>query len=316
MKTRAVTEGAMTAVIIVLLSLLNFTFGFFSFLIPVPLAVIVFRHNLRTGMLVSFASAAVASLVFVTPLIGLDILIVGFMGIVLGLVVKENFSFTRIFLIGVGAAALSLILRLTALALIADYNLIADFTQLWNNMSEQMLSMWQHMEMSPDLLAQYKEVFTSMPSLFAMLIPIYILVSSLLETILCLLVLNIVMKRFGVAMPKFSPFIHWKLPWYFVWGYIISKALTIVHAYFPNQVFQAVVVNIDIFFSGAFFIQGLAILWFYLTQAEIRKSFRILITIFLLLTGNVLIYNILVMLGVLDTWFDVRKLNRVDKEAK
>lgn len=316
MKTSAVTEGAVSAGIIVLLGLLSFTFGLFSFFIPVPLAVIVYRHNLKTGMLVAFASAAVASLLLMMPLLGLEILIVGFIGIVLGLAIKENLSFARTFIIGAGAAVLASILRLAALSLIADYNIIADFTQVWERVSRQALELWQASDMPSELLDQYTELFSSMPSLFAVLLPISILALSLFETILCLMFMNIVFKRFGVSLPKVPPFIRWQLPWHFVWGYIIGKALTIVYAYFPSQIMQALAVNVDLFFSGAFFIQGLAILWYYLTQAEIRKGFRIFITAVLLLTGNVLIFNILVMLGVLDTWFDIRKLNMEDKEDK
>ena len=78
MKTRTVTEGAMSAVIIVILSCFNFSFGFVGPLIPIPLAMIVHRHGLRAGIAVSFVSAAVTSLLLASPIIGLDLMIIGF----------------------------------------------------------------------------------------------------------------------------------------------------------------------------------------------------------------------------------------------
>lgn len=313
LKTRAVTEGAMSAVIIVLLSCFNFTFGFVGPLIPIPLAMVVYRHGLKAGMAVSFVSAAVTSLILASPIIGLDLMIIGILGIAIGLAVKEGFSFTYIFIVGVGASVIASVLRLFTFSLIAGYSLIEEFAVLWEGVSQQVLEFWQAADMPTEIMAQYTELITNMPTLFQMLLPVSVLIYGIFETVICLLGLGIVFRRFGVSLPRIPRFIHWKLPWYFVWGFIACKAMAIILDYFPSHIVQVIVLNLDLFFSGAFFIQGLAIMWFFMTQAEISKVVRVLITAVALVTGNVLVYYILTMLGVMDTWFDIRKLNNAGK---
>lgn len=316
MKTRAVTEGAMAASISVILSLLNYGFGFFGLLIPVPLALIVYRHNLKTAIAVSLASAIISSLVLMSPLIGLDIMIVGITGIALGLGLKEGFSHTRLVIIGVGAAIIAVLLRITTLALITDYDFVAEFLSLWENLSQQYLTIWESTGMPQDLLDKYADLLAKLPDLFKKIIPITILIYGLIDTLICLFFLRVLLKRFGVPVPPATPFIQWKLPWYFVWGYIISKAASILLMYYRNDFLQIIALNLDLFFSAAFCVQGLAILWSYLVHAGVRKSLCVILSVFLLLTGNIIILNILTILGILDIWFDVRKLNKEDKEEK
>lgn len=313
MKTRTVTEGAMSAVIIVILSCFNFSFGFVGPLIPIPLAMIVHRHGLRAGIAVSFVSAAVTSLLLASPIIGLDLMIIGFLGIAVGLAAREGFRFTYIFIIGIGAAVLASVLRLFTFSLIAGYSFLDEIAVLWEKVGQQMLEFWQARDLPPELIDQYTDLVTSMPQFFQMLLPVFILANGIFQTIICLFGLGISYKRLGMSFPPIPRFIHWKLPWYFVWGFILSKAAAIILAYFPHQSIKIIFLNLDVFFSGAFFVQGTAIAWFYMVKAGVSKPVRLLVTAIALLTGNALIYYILTMLGVLDTWFDLRKLNKADK---
>ena len=51
MKTRSLTEGAMLGAITVLLTLIGNYLGFPPLLIPVPLIILVYRHDIRAGIL-------------------------------------------------------------------------------------------------------------------------------------------------------------------------------------------------------------------------------------------------------------------------
>lgn len=313
MKTRALTEGAMSAVIIVLLSCFDFASGLLSPLIPIPLAVIVYRHYVKTGMAVAFVSAAAVALITASPLTGVDVIITGLLGIALGLAVKERFSVTRIFIIGVGASVLAAVLRIFTFSLITGYSFIEDYTLQWERISQYWLEVWQSGSLPVETAEQLKAVAASMPDLARMLLPMAVVGYSILETIVCLFGLKVALKRLGALLPPMPRFIHWRLPWYFVWGFILSKAAAIILTYYPSEILKILVLNVDLFFSGAFFIQGLAIMWFYMTQANISKALRVLLTAVVFLTASIYVSFILIMLGVLDTWFDIRNLNKTGK---
>ncbi len=316
MHTRAIAEGAVAAAIIVLFSILNLVFGVFTFFIPLPLAIIVYRHNLKSGIVVSLAAAAVIGIVSASPILGLEQIIVGILGITIGLALKENFSFGTVFCIAVGAAIIATIMRLTTLAVVMDYSLTDYFNEIWNNLSQQLIALEESADLSEDFFATQMELLSVFPNLLQMLIPIWILSISVFDTGITLFLLRIVGKPLGIKLPEIKPFIEWKLPWYFVWGFIFSKALALILTRFPHYYIQVVALNLDIFFSFLFFVQGIAIMWFYLTRAGIKKFFRVVLTILLVLTGNNITVYIFTMLGVLDTWFDIRKLSKVDKEEK
>lgn len=308
LRTNAVTEGAMSVTIIVLLNILNSIFGFFSFLIPIPIAVLVYRHNLKTGAVVSLVAALLVSLILVSPLFGLDLMITSIVGIALGLALKEDFKFTSLFIVGVGTSIIASLLRISSFSVISGFNAIDTYLETMNDVSQQTLAFLENMGISEQFLMQYAQELAVLPSLFKMLIPLLLLCFGMVETIIALFFLKIVLNRLGVSIPKAPPFIAWKWPWYFVWGFILSKAMLIAQQYYTNDVLQVIIVNIDMFFSGAFFIQGLAIVWSFLTKAHLSKFFMIFLAVVLLMSGNVIIYYFLIMFGVLDTWFDFRKL--------
>ncbi len=313
MRINAVTEGAMSVTIIVLLSILNAIFGFLGFLIPIPIAVLVYRHNLKVGGAASLAAALLVSLILMSPLFGLDLIIGSIVGIALGLALKENFKFTSLFIVGVGASIIASLLRISSFSVISGFNAIDTYLETIEEVSQQTLGFLQNMGISEQFLIQYSQELAALPSLFKMLIPVLLVFLGVFETIIALFVLKIVLNRLGVSIPKAPPFIEWKWPWYFVWGFILSKAMLIVEQYYSNDILQIIVINTDTFFSAAFFIQGLAIVWSFLIKARISRVFRIILVVLLLISGNVLIYYFLIMFGVLDTWFDFRKLT-VDKE--
>ena len=61
--TRSITEGAMLAAITVVLSFLGaYVFPYIFFIVPVPLIILVYRHGLRLGILVTVVSASFAGI--------------------------------------------------------------------------------------------------------------------------------------------------------------------------------------------------------------------------------------------------------------
>ena len=124
MKTRSITEGAMLAAITVLLTVIGEYVGLPALIIPVPLTLLVFRHSYRLGISMSVASAVVASLISGHVLSGVTIVIWGFLGIALGMALREQFSFAKTIAVGVVANIVSLGLQVLFYSLLFGTNLL------------------------------------------------------------------------------------------------------------------------------------------------------------------------------------------------
>src|SRR5690554_5184671 len=100
MKTRSLTEGAMLGALTVLLTLLGEYLGVPALIVPVPLTLLVYRQGFRWGIITAVVAALVTGMVAGHVFAGLSIIIWGFVGVAVGMALREKFSFPK--LMGVG----------------------------------------------------------------------------------------------------------------------------------------------------------------------------------------------------------------------
>lgn len=307
----------MTAAGILVLSILNYIFGLFNLFIPAILGVFVYRQGAKAGMVVSLSAAFLGSLLLFTPLIALEIMIIGILGVVVGVGLREKFSFTSLLLIGVVASAIALLLLISSFTVISGFNIVETYLELWESTSRETLQIWEGLGLSEEMITEYQVLLELLPSLFQVMLPIIFVGLGLIATLLTLVIARIVLIRLGSpeAVPKIPPFVQWSFPPIFTWGFIIGKLLVVLSYYYPYELLQAVTLNIDTFFSYAFLLQGVAIAWHFLDEAGLHKFFRFIL-LFFIFAASGLLRNSVMLFGVLDSWFDFRKLNKQKEEQK
>ena len=101
--------------------------------------------------------------------------------------------------------------------------------------------------------------------------------------------------------PRIPPFSSWSLPDYWVWGLILSLSLYLI----PGPA-KGVGLNLLLIFSGLYLLQGMAISSFLLRRWHLSSPLRIVI--FFLLIAQPFLILLLVILGLLDVWLNLRKI--------
>lgn len=106
-------------------------------------------------------------------------------------------------------------------------------------------------------------------------------------------------------LPKFS---LWQIPWYLAYGFIVGLTGFLFSQFFGPYGFFAYVIGLNLLlvFGTLYFIQGLAVVNFFLDKRSLNSLTRS--AVFLLAIFIQVLFQGISWLGVFDTWFDFRKL--------
>lgn len=313
LKTRALTEGAMLSAILVILAILSRYFSFFMFIISVPLALFVYRNGPKNGILMVLISATITALLARSIFLALDIIVWGILGFALGISLKEKFTASQVFFVGVIAAIIAIFIWFYAYSAIMGLNIVEQFVSAWETTSEQFMGIFSDSGISEEQMNLYTEIFTNMPDLMQTYLPLMLVFGGILMTGISLVVIRAIIKRLGEEVPAIPKFIHWRFPWYLIWGPITAQVLLLVAPILPSEFLAEIALNINAFFLYVYMIQGLAIGWFYIDKFQVPRLVRILIIVFLFTTGAFLLLA-LALIGILDAWLDFRKLKSMEVE--
>lgn len=308
LKTRSLTEGAMLAAITVVLALLGvYFFGYLLFITPVPIAVLVYRHGLRSGILVSVTASILAGIFgsMVTTLIFL--LVIGLVGVAIGEALRERFSAAKVMVIGSSVSVVAFIVLTAVAMLFFGPDLIDRTFQMLEESFEHAFAMYERMGVDSSR-ALGGMTLDRLMQILKMTLPAALLMSGVGLTFANFGLTRMILKRLNAKdLPWFSPFKTWRAPWYLAWGFILGKALLLMAQFDGSKVLTTVGLNIEILFNYVFLIQGISIAWFFFDRWGFSKPIRFLLVFFAL---NPAFSTLVTLLGVLDTWLDVRKLEK------
>lgn len=306
MQTRSLTEGAMLAAITVVLTLLGvYFFGYLLFITPVPIAVLVYRHGLRSGILVSITAAVVSGIFgsMITTVVFL--LVFGLIGIAIGGALYEGFSAPKVMAVGTAVSLGAFLLLGLVASLFFDANLIDETFQMLRESFERTFSLYDRFGIDSSQMLGGLSLDRLLATM-RMVLPSTLLMSAVVLSFVNFALTRLVLRRIGSRdIPWFTPFKNWRYPWYLAWGYIAAKGLLVYIQLTGNESALGLTLNLEIIFNYIFMIQGLAIAWFFFDQWGLNRPIRILLLFFAL---NPRLAQVVVLLGVLDTWLDFRRL--------
>ena len=146
MKTRSLTEGAMLGAVTVLLTILGEYLGIPSVIVPVPLMLLVYRQGFQYGILAAVVAALLSSLVAGHVLSGLTIIIWGFVGVAVGMALREKFTFPRLMFVGIASNIVVIGLNFLLYYLIIGGNVFGDMLVMFSETIEQAMQTAQSLE--------------------------------------------------------------------------------------------------------------------------------------------------------------------------
>ena len=130
--------------------------------------------------------------------------------------------------------------------------------------------------------------------------------------------IRILEKQTGLSARRIPRFVLWKVPWYLSWGFVLSLGAVTV----PSLLGASALVvdrlegigNGGLLLLGPFYlVQGAAITVFYLRR--ISQSKALLGAVIALLLFIPLLSQAVLFLGLFDTWFDLRRIEKAKDEV-
>jgi len=315
-KIKALVEGAVLAAIATILALIGLFIPPLSiltnFLWIIPIIVICLRHDLRSGGMVLFV-AAVLIMVFGTPLNGLSLVLeYGLVGLIYGYSFRQKLSVGKTLFYGCAATVAG-----TLLVILISFMLTGFSPDYFKNQAQEAIDttieMYQDMGIYEQLAQrglteeQIQSYMKGLLTVIIYLIPGFMVVSSLSSAFLSFYVSRLVLKKMQVSLPDIPPFKTWRIPWYYIWGFIIAFGLFLLGDYAQINIIKVIGQNVMLVYAPIFFVIGMSILNFYFNKFKVGKPVRILLITMILLYLP-FAFMLLACLGMFDTLFDYRKL--------
>lgn len=313
-QTKSMVEGALLAALTVLLSVIGIYLPligiFIGFTWPVPITILGLRHGLKWSVLATAVSGIILAML-VTPLQALTLVLgFGLLGIVLGEAIKRDLSVGKIIWLGASASLLSKILLFLTATLLLGVNSFAENFAMLERSMEQALDMYRQMGMNQTQIEMMGESLRNVMNLMKVVFPALLVVASIIDTFINYILSQLILKRLGYPAKKVPPFSEWSLPRWVVWGFILGIIFLISGQHYKIEGLTTVGLNLQYFSSMLFLVQGFSVVSFYLKKYNTNNLVRWLILVMIFITP--FLVGILVWVGLLDVWFDYRRLNRGD----
>gem|GEM_PF-560349 len=204
-----------------------------ALVMPVPLALLVRRQDLRRGLVALLLLLAVLSAVTLKPYLALVIVMqTGPLGLLLGLLFKNHVSSGKTL---VTAVAFSLVLALGMF--LFTYLLTGSSPFTLNERQSYVFDQERRLltqmfgqggttgELDPDTLREMQSAIDQVEVLWPVISASSVLIWFMASAALSCRITRRVMIRYGHSVPAPLPFSRLRLPWYTIWGVIAGLAL-------------------------------------------------------------------------------------------
>lgn len=279
--------------VIFLLTLLNLYLPLFSFLIyiiwPIPIVFIIVKHGIKQATLIIVVAAVINGLLL-GAMMGLYTVVgFGLIGFFLGTSLEEDFSPLTALLLTILAVLISNILIGGIFSYILDFS----YNQLFSDIIHSLENSPQFKDLS--------SVFEQQLQLLEAIFPALLIITSIVTGILTYYASLWYLKRKGIDKDTFKPVRYWQLPrWWLSLGIVVTLI-------FRTNLYLA---NANIVLLFLVFLQGFAVGLYYLSRVD--NKFLTFLYIFTILLFNFFSFVVLALVGLIDLWFDLRKLNKSD----
>jgi len=309
-RTRALVESsllvALSAVLFLAGHFLPLLGLVFSLVCPAPLVVLGLRHSLGRAVL-GVAVATIISAAFTGALGALFFCFgFGFLGIALGALGKRFDRAVDIILYGILVSIGSKLLLMFIVIKLTAINPFGLEEAEIMSMVERISSIYSSLGMSKESLSLAKGQMQATLSLIPLIFPALLVMAATVDCFLSYIVSAAVLKRLGrETLPRLPEFSRWRFPKSIFWALIASMVLQLSGVYYPSMAFlQRTALNLRLLVTSLFFFQGLAVGWFFMQSKGLGRFLKIALTVVIFVVP--FFAQIILILGIIDVWFDLR----------
>jgi uncharacterized protein YybS (DUF2232 family) len=311
--TRAITEGAMLIGVTVVIAFASRYVPLLSLFLAMPMAFVVVRHGLGAGVLAGsvatlmlFAFMGVAALGTVAEVI--------IAGLALGMA-HQRFSDRPLaaFLVTAVGYVISFVVilyvaaRILGIADATPTAYIDGFLETYDRLMDQ-IGEFGAPAASLDVSLIRPYLIMSIPALIGL--------SAAGNAAVVFWLFRRLSPRFGYKVAAIPPFRQWHLNWTYGWGFVLGFLLLTVGGYLQHDVLLRIGLNVFGVFYTVFLVQGFSVIANYLSHWSVSTGAKVLMVVLAVITGLAQLAMVVApWLGVLDAWFDFRKLEVASDES-
>lgn len=283
--------------------------AFVNFLWPVPIAVCGVRNGLRWSIMTLVVAGAVLGAIL-GPIQAFTFMsIFGLMGLALGEALRRGYSATKILGIASVATLISIVFSLFVTTYIMGTDPISFMFDGFEKYLAESSEYYEAFGMSKEATAQAMESNKQMLAAIKLALPASFVLCGPLLSVVNYYVLGKVLARVGMTVPALPLFKKWYVPAWVIWPYALSIMGLSFFGENEYPLLYHIAVNLQMLAGVAFFIQGLALVWWATERFEKPKAWAIIFVAAAF--GIPLVSMIAVLAGAVDTVFDYRELREI-----
>lgn len=310
-KTQALTETSIITAIMVVFALVGIYFNnIIIFLYPIPFIVLGVRHGTRYNIL-SLAMSSLVLGMLTNIILGIILFVFfGFVSVTLSYMLKRKYSTSKILMVTTGILIIAILVTLSLFNVITGTSLISGYENLSDEAINLVYDRLKEMGFLIDSPEEADEIIKAGYEYFILIIPFMIFTSSLFIVYINFWLSTATLRRLGnrtIEVPRLKRF---RLPSNIILGSIVIILCTFLIRYFEGLYHETILLNVIALLSFVFFLQGLAVLVFFVDKMRIIKIFKWMIIFFVII--NVFLFIPVAFTGFLDVLLDFRKIRKVN----
>ncbi|MBS4223869.1 YybS family protein [Lederbergia citrea] len=305
-KNQVLIEGASMLAIFILMLLLSLFIPLVSIVVQFFLILPFLLYSAKYP--VKYAAMLVVAAVFVSFVLGSYYavplaLLFGTTGLMMGYCIRSRKNKLVVYLASSMVFLANILLFFAIAAKFFGMNFLEEISDLFKSSVTQYTDALSIIGQSPppELQDQLGEMIRMMNSMA----PTLLLITAFI-TVLILMAVNFpIIKRLGIAVPKFEPFRLMKFPKSILWYYLIALVLSMLMKLEVGSYWYMALVNAAFILQTLLVIQGLSFIFYYNHIKKWPKFIPILAVILTLVLPFIL--SIVRVLGIIDIGFNLRQ---------
>lgn len=315
--TRSIIEAGLTIALVVTIMLMCVYIPAFliftNFILPIPIAVLYVRQNLKTA-LISVCVSAVLMAILYNPVSAVVMSVtMGLTGIVFGYCSKNKKDFTTtIVLLSVAVFISTAVSVLMYIGIMTNKSIYGFINDMILNQLKQSIdinkSIYSELGLPSDELNYIKNAVSQItPQYIMRIIPGTMFIFSVFNGYLNYLIGNSILRKLHYDIVPAKPFANIHVGPKFGTFIGIFLIVGLILAKFNLEGAQYLIDSTSIVFHFMFMIDGISLALFYLKRKSNMSSK--LIVFILILTAFIGLYSVYMILGFIDVIADFRKLD-------
>ena len=324
-ETRAITEGALMAVLTAVLALAGIYIPLLEIVVmlvwTLPVVVVCMRHGMRAGA-VTMAVAGLIIMMISTPMVAFDMVLRSAgAALLIGNGFRHRWRTEKTLLYTAIAAFAGMVLNLLVTTMVMGISIMDMFIVDTETVNE-MVALFADYGLLDSFGASAEEMANTIHSMFStmrLIFPGALLVYGLMSAVSNYLAADFVLRKLKIPTPPVTKLSTLRLPSLMIFGFLLGFGMTILgFSLWPQEPMVVTVgQNITVVFMALYMFQGLGMLLFFINKTQPGTKgflkFVLIASVFMTFFG---ILSIIAYIGIADAIFDFRKIEVMPIETK